>query len=175
MFSRLLVLVCLVFLTQFPRAQQPQTATGDIPETCPVTTPLEHSFVPPPPYPRKAPSGTFWFGTDLLWTVLPENSTWRGGSLQYAPSGPPLREKFVWFRQSYDRRTEPQSYLTVTGRRLDAPAPPLTADQSKTACCWAGRDQTYTGTVLNIPTLGCWEITVHHEDNELTLVLWVAK
>jgi hypothetical protein len=28
---------------------------------------------------------------------------------------------------------------------------------------------------INLPALGCWEITGHYEDDELTFVIWVAK
>jgi hypothetical protein len=28
---------------------------------------------------------------------------------------------------------------------------------------------------IDFPTLGCWEITGHYEDDELTFVVWVSK
>jgi hypothetical protein len=28
---------------------------------------------------------------------------------------------------------------------------------------------------IDIPTLGCWKITGHYEDEELTFVIWVAQ
>ena len=175
MFPRLLLLLSLLLLPQTSLAQQSGTAgPNDVPDTCPVTKPLDRPLVPPMPYPAKAYPGSFYFGTDELWTVLPENGTWKGAS-PHSPSYPTTRQKFVWFRHPYDWRREPQD-LTVTGRRLDAPAPPLTADQSKNAsCCWAHHEGAYINTVLSIPALGCWQITLHNEPDELTFVVWVAK
>ena len=75
-----------------------------------------------------------------------------------------------WWRQGYDYRTELTPKLKVTGRRLDAPAPPLSSEVNNTA-----------GTLpsmmvgINLPSLGCWEITGHYDADELTLVVWVAK
>jgi hypothetical protein len=175
MFTRLLGLVGLLFLTQASLAQSSQTTTGDVPGTCPVTKASDHSFIPSWPYPTAPYLGGSWFGTDKLWTILPEAGTWRAPSLQYTPSGLPLREKSVWFSHSDGRRTDQESYLSVTGTRLDSPGPPLMADQSKPACCWAGRDQAYMMTVLTIPTLGCWEVTGRLADDKLTFVVWVAK
>jgi hypothetical protein len=75
-----------------------------------------------------------------------------------------------WWRQGYDFRTEPIPKLKVTGRRLDSPAAPLITELKNVAgsmpCMMVG---------INFPTLGCWEITGHYGDDELTLVMWVAK
>jgi hypothetical protein len=55
-----------------------QETTVDVPETCLVTKPSGQPFVPPSPYPTQPSKGTFWFGTDHLWTALPADGTRKG-------------------------------------------------------------------------------------------------
>jgi hypothetical protein len=123
-------------------------------------------FVPPWPYPLKAGPGAFWFGTDSLWTALPADGAWR--------DLPHYRQKLFFGRKGYVVRTEPQPKLTVTGRRLDSPAPPLLADKAANNG-WVKRDQPFIVTGINFPTFGCWEIIGRYRDAELTFVVWVAK
>jgi hypothetical protein len=75
-----------------------------------------------------------------------------------------------WWRQGYDYRTEPKPRLKVTGKRLDAPAPPLMAEANNVA---GPLPSMMVG--MNFPTLGCWEITGRYADDELTFVVWVGK
>jgi hypothetical protein len=173
MFSRLLALIGLLLLTQAffgqQSAQQSQTATSDVPETCPVTKASDHPFIPPWPYPKEPYPGGSWFGTDRLWISLPEDGTWRGLG-HYTPTDPSFRQKMQWWQQGYDYHTEPKPKLKVTGKRLDAEAPPLTAEANNVV----GRlPSMMVG--INIPTLGCWEITGHYEDDELTFIVWLSK
>jgi hypothetical protein len=159
----LLVLVSGVSLAQTTEKGKPDS----IPATCPVTKSSDKPFVPPYPYPLKSYPGGFWFGTDKLWTAAP--GAWRGLG-HYTPEDPTFRQKMQWWRRGYDYRTEPIPKLKVTGRRLDAPAPPLISEVNNVA-----------GTLpsmmvgINLPSLGCWEITGHYDADELTLVVWVAK
>jgi len=167
-----------------PQAEQRATAakqqgttheaakSHDVPETCPVTKSSDSSFVPPSPYPTKPSKGSFWFGTDHLWTALPVDGTWRGLP-HYTPSDPTFRQKLFWWRQGYELRTEPQPKLTVTGRRLDSAAPPLIADRASNG--WVQRDQPFMVIGINFPTLGCWEMKGHYRDDELNFVVWVAR
>jgi hypothetical protein len=172
MFTRLLALVSLLLLTQTSRSQQSQTTTGDVPETCPVTKASDQPFIPPWPYPKAPYPGGYWFGTDKLWTAPPIDGTWRGLG-HYTPTDPTFRQKLFWWRQGYDWRTEAQPKLRVTGRRLDSPAPPLAADRANNG--WQRRDQPFMVVGINLPTLGCWEIAGHYENDELTFVVWVAE
>jgi hypothetical protein len=166
-FLRLLALVSLLLLSQASLAQQLRTtALDDVPETCPVTRSPALPFVPPWPYPLKAGPGAFWFGTDSLWTALPADGAWR--------DLPHYRQKLFFGRKGYVVRTEQQPKLTVTGRRLDSPAPPLLADKAANNG-WVKRDQPFIVTGINFPTLGCWEIIGRNRDAELTFVVWVAK
>ena len=173
MLPRLLPFACLIFLFPVALAQQSATAKPDgVPDTCPVTKPSDQPFVPPFPKPAKQPEDSFWFGTDRLWTQLPANGTWRGLP-HYTPDDPTFRQKLFFGRQGYDTHKEPEPKLRVMGSRLNSPAPPVLADRATNG--WVHPDQQYMIVGINFPTLGCWEITGHYEDDELTFVIWVAK
>ena len=60
-----------------------------VPSSCAVTKPADR-FIPPAPYPAKAPFGHFWFGTDKLWIALPVTGTW-SGLPHYTPADPTYR------------------------------------------------------------------------------------
>jgi hypothetical protein len=167
---RFLPLLCLISLSVVCFGQD-QPKKRAVPATCPVTKPQDQSFVPPAPYSAKASKDAFWVGTDRLWTFLPANGTW-SGLPHYTPSDPTFRQKLFFFRQGYDARAEPQAKLTVKGRRLDRPSPPLLSDKANGG--WAGEEQ-FIVTGINFPTLGCWEITGRYENDELTFVVWVTE
>jgi hypothetical protein len=143
-----------------------------IPESCPVTKPPAHPFVPPSPYPNDTGSSEFWFGTDKLWTQLPTDGTWRGLP-HYRPTDTAFRQKLLWWRRGYDWRTENSPKLRVTGRRLDSPAAPLEAGTSHG---WTDDpNHPFMVVGMHIPTLGCWKITGRFEDAELSFVIWVTQ
>jgi len=157
--SCLLALLSLLLLIQTSLARQSQTATGDVPETCPVTSASDHPFIPPWPYPTVPDLGGSWFGTDGLWVALPDDGTWKG-----------YRQNMQWWRQGYDYHTEPEPKLKLTGKRLDAPAPPL---MSKINNVVGPVPSMMAG--IDFPAPGCWEITGRYESDELTFVVWVAE
>ncbi len=163
MLLRLLSLLCLLFLSQESLTQQESAKPAGVPETCPVTRFSDKPFVPPYPYPAKPRLGDSWYGSDGLWIVPPANGEIRG-----------LREKMGWWRAGYDWRTEPTPKLKVTGRRLDSQAPPLDVD-GPNAVGVSGPPQNYMMVGLTFPTPGCWEITGHDENDELTFVAWVTN
>jgi hypothetical protein len=173
MLLRPLPAACLIFLFQVSLAQRSVTTKPDgVPDTCRVTKASDQPFVPPFPKLAKQAEDSFWFGTDRLWTQLPANGTWRGLP-HYTPKDPTFRQKLFFGRQGYDAHKEPEPKLRVTGRRLDVLAPPLLADRATNG--WVQPDQQYMIVGINFPTLGCWEITGHYEDDELTFVVWVAQ
>ena len=172
MLLRLLPLLGLLLLPQVSLSQH-RSRIPAVPETCPVTKPSDRPFVPPSPYPAKPSQGSFWFGTDRLWTSLPASGTW-GGLPHYTPDDPTFRQKLFFWRQGYSPHTGPQAKLTVTGRRIDSPAPPLLSDKTSNGS-WTEQDQAFIVTGINFPTVGCWEITGHYENDELTFAVWVAK
>jgi len=156
-------------------AQPTDVPTADImpnapPKTCPVTRPPDRRFTPPGPYPRYAPSGEeFWYGTASLWTAVPKTGVWSG--LPHNPEG--YTQKVFWWRTGYSWTAEPEPDLTVTGRRLDASAPPLNVSRATNA--FAADIQSAMLVGVDFPTLGCWEITGRYDDAALSFVVWVAS
>ncbi len=139
------------------------------PATCPVTKPPDSPFVPPPPYSPGSPfAGEFWYGTEGLWTLLPADGTWR--QLPHNPGG--YTQKVFWWRKGYSWTAEPEPQLSVTGRRLDAPAPPLQASKATNAFAQDIQSAMLVG--VDVPTLGCWEITGRYRGQELSFTVWVA-
>ena len=101
-----------------------------VPSTCPITQPPPEEFVPPAPYPTKAPSNSFWLGSEKLWTSRSKDGIWIGYWTSDSDSGTKRKvyfDKVFWWRRGYDWRTENPPKLKVSGRRLDAPSAPFTS------------------------------------------------
>ena len=142
----------------------------NLPATCRTTTAPDVPFTPPMPYPAKPPAryvGQFWYGTPELWTMLGADGIW--SSLPHSDAG--YTQKVFWWNQGYNVDAEPTPKLTVTGRRLDAAASPLVSSGATNASADFG-EAMLVG--VDIPTLGCWQITGHYRGNELSFVVWVA-
>jgi hypothetical protein len=150
-----------------------RTMPNGVPKTCPISEPPVRPFVPPSPYPAKTNPDSFWFGTVKLWTNLPADGTWRGLP-HYMPRDPTFRQKLFFWSQGYSLRSELHPHLTVTGRRLNASAPPLAADETNAG--WQDdKEHPFMVTGVNFPTLGCWEITADYHGDKLKFVVWVAQ
>jgi hypothetical protein len=163
----------------FASASQPprQDANSEqVPDSCPVTKPPSHPFVPPSPYPTQIGPGQFWFGANKLWTQLPANGTWKG-----LPHSPPtdtaFMQKLFWWREGYVVRNHERPMLKIILERLDPPAAPFQVDAHANAAWTNERDQNHPFIVagIDIPTLGCWKITGSFEDAKLTYVVWVTQ
>jgi hypothetical protein len=148
-----------------PVATQPVAASAP----CPTTRPPDPLFVPPAPYPPEPPSlygDKFWYGSNELWTWLDADGTWA------MPKG--LRsDKSFWWRQGYDWRTETTPALSITGRRLDGPAPAVTASDATNGF----REQDIGAFMLlglELPAGGCWELTGHYHGRSLRFVVRVS-
>lgn len=135
---------------------------------CPITQAPVAPFTPPSPYPAQPPGDYFWYGTESLWTALPPDGVW--SDLPHNADG--YTQKVFWWREGYSWTEEPQPALTVSGRRLDADAPPLNASPATNA--YAEDIQSAMLVGVDIPTLGCWEITGRYADAELSFVVRVA-
>jgi len=73
-----------------------------------------------------------------------------------------LSMKFGWYRLT-------SGFLTITGRRLDAPAPPASGLAS-------GYGLTgFNASGVNFPTGGCWQVTGRVSRVTLTFVTFVIK
>jgi hypothetical protein len=112
--------------TSVPEKVEP-TATPEVlsrtpPVSCPVTVSQDQPFTPPAPYDTLGFQGYFWFGSDSLWTSLPEDGVWLG-----------YTQKVFWWRDGYVWNEEPKPNLILTGERLDAKAPPLNVSRATNA------------------------------------------
>jgi len=155
-------------------AQSRVEPSREPPNSCPATTQVRTSqFIPPYPYSRTPSVGAFWFGTDGLWTNLRSRGIW-GEAGHYKPDDPTFGEKLFFWRTGYNPVLERKPRLTVTGKRLDAPSPPLKAADHANGG-WQDRNQPFMVVVINLPTRGCWEITARYETAELSFVVWVAQ
>jgi hypothetical protein len=95
---------------------------------------------------------------------------WPDGTIVFKPGGPgfvtrtgALGMKFGWLRGVSGR-------LRITGRRLDAPAPPL-----RSAVPGGYGDRGFQATYLIFPTAGCWEVTGSVGQSSVTFVTKVVK
>jgi hypothetical protein len=154
----------------------------EVPEGCPVTRPPAQPFVPPPPYWTDHDPDGFWFGTKKLWTLLRNNGIWgvlaldsNGGIAHAQGEISSYSQKQGWYREGYDWHKDPGLWggtplLSVTGKRLDAPAPPL-----KAYATIVSSHPPYMMVGFDIPTLGCWKITGRFEDTEMSFVVWLTS
>ena len=172
-------------VAQERQGEQPaeRISTQDTPpENCRVTLPENGSFTPPASFPSDpesdplswgAPTGSkrFWFGTAKLWTVLPTDGIWR--ALTFSVEGNyAYFNKLPWFHQAFPKDHGP---LTITGKRLDGPAPSFTETDEITS--W-GRDKTGIEGLMggiNISVFGCWLVTGHYKDEEISFTVWVVN
>jgi hypothetical protein len=187
--SRLPVFIAVAFIgLAFTRtaslAEEPaeKIATQNTPPpSCRVTLP-EKGFTPPAPFPSDPetdslswglPTGSrrFWFGTGKLWTVLPTDGIWR--ALTFSAEGDyAYFNKLPWFHQAFPKDHGP---LTITGKRLDGPAPSFT--EMEEIKSW-GRGKTGVEGVMGgiqIPVFGCWLVTGHYKDEEISFTVWVVN
>lgn len=139
------------------------------PDGCPITMPPRQPFTPPAPYPSQAPQGYSWYGTESLWTVIPDAGVW--SELPHNTDG--YFQKVLWWHAGYSPTDEPVPALSVSGRRLDAPAPPLQVSEPTNAMSEEIHSAMLVGVTL--PTTGCWEISGRYGDAQLSFVVWVTS
>src|SRR5712664_3838513 len=145
------------------------------PVDCRVTLPSDGVFEPPSPAfigSSRTPD-QFSFGTERLWTLLPADGTWRG-SVPSKPGDFVYDDKLPWFR-THAAFSQKDGPLTVRGKRLDGPAPSFieTYDGISSPGAEDGNAMIMGG--ISIPVFGCWEITGHYKDQELTFTIWVTS
>lgn len=148
-------------------AREPGAAT-EPPAECPVTVPQDPRFTAPVPYSPDSPfDSNFWYGSNALWTDLPKDGVWY--ALPHNTEG--YTQKIFWWREGYIWNEEPEPDLTVTGERLDAPAPPLIVSRATNAYADDIGSAMLVG--VDFPTRGCWKITGKYGDAELSFVVSV--
>lgn len=133
------------------------------PAACPVTIPRKSSTLPKDIF----GSGSAYWNDSLFVGGL-----WPDGTVVFRPGGPgvvlpdgSLSMKFGWYRADGLR-----GKLTITGKRLDAPAPPLRADVPD-----GYGDTGFQATALIFPTEGCWQVTGKVGSTSLTFVTRVIR
>jgi hypothetical protein len=149
----------------------PAIGRGPARAACPTTRPPDPPFVPPAPYPRRPPplyGEMVWYGTDHLWTWLDTDGTW---AMAGGPGGVQFDKSF-WWRQGYDWQQETSPPLQLTGRRLDAPAPPVTSSGATNG--FREDIGAFMLVGLELPAEGCWEITGHYAGRSLRFVVLVT-
>lgn len=155
--------------TEIPETPTLEVVSKDSPANCPVTVTGILSFEAPEPYSPAAPwEGHFWFGSEHLWTVLPENGIW--SALPKNRAG--YTQKIFWWSDLFSLPEEPQPDIVVTGERLDGKAPPLKTYGGTNASAGDIGDAMLTG--VDFPTLGCWKITGEYKETSLIFYVWVA-
>jgi hypothetical protein len=136
---------------------------------CLTTIPPSPSFVPPTSYWKYAGAGTFWYGTEALFTRLPITGKWDGLHNERG-----FRQKLFFWAKGYDWRKEHQPELVITGRRLDGDTQDVAVTHASVAFI-PSRDEAAIVTAFELPTTGCWELTAHYHGHNLVFVTLVEN
>jgi hypothetical protein len=130
-------------------------------EKCPVTIANGNG----PPGEGSSPD---YHGNGALWTALPPGGIDKGGTPE--PDGS-TSQKYPWWTVGTTGE------LTIQGRRVDAPAPPLRArwgsgaPETPFAEVAGGR---FWSSGIYFPTQGCWQVTGRVGHTSLTFVVLMA-
>ena len=143
----------------------PETAR---PDSCPITQQQEPRFIPPEPYPEWAPAGGFWYGSNELWLDLRIDGTWYG--LPKSDTG--YGNKIALWHEGYSQAEEPQPEITLSARQLDGEA--VVEPQVYGTNAYHPDYGQFMMTGIELPTLGCWEITAVYQKASLSFVVWVT-
>jgi len=158
------LLLGLAILPSLVAASEDRRVSPPAPQTtveCAVTTPNgiaagEEEFAPSSYGNREVSVGPF--------------GLWPDGTVIFKPGGPgfvtrdgSLGMKFGWLRGVSGK-------LRITGRRLDAEAPPLRAEVPD-----GYGDRGFQATYIIFPTPGCWEVTGRVGNSSVTFVTKVVK
>jgi hypothetical protein len=131
-------------------------------EKCPVTIANGNG----PPGEGSSPD---YHGNGVLWTALPPGGIDKGGTPE--PDGS-TSQKYGWWTVGTTGE------LTIRGRRVGAPAPPLRAGigsgapETAFAEVAGGR---FWASGIYFPTKGCWQVTGRVGPTSLTFVVLMAK
>ncbi len=153
-----------------PTRKQASMTNAENKNPCPVTQPPAPLFVPPPPYSVQAPFGEFWYGTNTLWTALRPDGRWY--ALPYGGGG--YSQKIVWWREGYVGTSELQPALKITGKQLDGTKTFAVAGATNAQSSDFGGNGWAIMSGVEIPALGCWEITGEYNGAKLSFVVEVT-
>jgi hypothetical protein len=146
---------------------------------CLTTLAPNPPFVPPAQYRTVVPEGSFWYGTDQLWTALSFDGKWsmRDNVLR----GRGYRTKLTFWSRGFDWHTELEPKLVIVAKRLDAKAPSVVVAHAN-AVFIPSQDGVAIEpavapgmmTAIDISTAGCWEVTAHYRGHTLPFVVSVG-
>ncbi|MEM7360348.1 MAG: hypothetical protein AAF431_14725 [Pseudomonadota bacterium] len=159
--SHVISLACLVALFL-----NPAHTSAEVSE-CPVTIADNSAITFDTPLKTNGFMG--WHGSNQLAALIPSNGKWyfMGPEHNY-------RNKFWWAHESYDASAEPRPPITISAKRLDAPADPVYRDN---ATHGRGIDSKWQAMLIGMefPTAGCWEVTGRYHEHSLTMVFQVGE
>jgi len=128
-------------------------------QSCPVTLPNANR---PPGQPRSVS----WYGNGLLWAGLAADGIYAVPQDRVAADGS-IFNKLPWVTTpSWERPT-------ISGERLDAPAPPLRVIAVNQGS-YSGADKPSYMSAVEFPTAGCWRLTARVADVSLSYVVDVV-
>jgi hypothetical protein len=136
---------------------------------CAVTEPPSHVVVPPPPYEASPGHGTFYFGSDDFWTILPDNGVWETQHDKATYD----RRKIVWFSKDYWWLSQQQMDLRVDARKLDGGIESVHVSWTTNGFI-PDHQTSFMLNDIEFPSTGCWEISGRWHAHELKFVVWVT-
>ena len=129
---------------------------------CPVT--IGHPVPPAQPWRDSLAGFDSAYGNGSLWV----GALWPHGVVIITPDNVNpdgrMEMKFGWYRLT-------SGYLTITGRRLDGPAPPASGHTFPGSYGLTG----FNASGVIFPTEGCWQVTGRAGRAALTFVTFVIK
>ena len=152
-----------------PDSTASQPAVARTSASCRPIVP-QPEFVPPAPYPS-TPTPVYrkaWYGTERLWTVL-DTTGERWETVPNSEAG--FGEKTFWWSTDWDSATDLRPAITVTGRQLNGDGMFMTDGRGTNASFDLG---TAMLVGVEVPNLGCWELTARYRDASLTIVVEVV-
>ncbi len=111
------------------------------------------------------PPSENWYGSETLAVILPPDGIWLGTDSNH------YRGKLFWWSYGFEPGAE--SHLKVSGRRLDAAAPP--ADVSRPSSAYAPSLGGWAMLVaVEFPSTGCWRLSGEYKGQRLSFIVEVS-
>ncbi|MEP7243694.1 MAG: hypothetical protein ABI885_08405 [Gammaproteobacteria bacterium] len=155
--TKLSTLAIALLVGAFPLISHAQNAGGACIRTPPSGQTLGAPF----------PQSENWYGSEALAVRLPADGVWRG-------MGPKdhYRDKLFWWTPGF--RPGNESKLTVTGKRIDADAPPADISRATNAYLYSLGGWALL-VAVEFPGPGRWQISGHYLGQELKFVVEIPR
>jgi hypothetical protein len=154
-----------------PAAPSSRPSATAVPRSaaCAMTVP-DPVLVPPRGYVQVPPAydEAAWYGSGHLWAMLDRTGeTWG----PYPAGDGPFPQKTFWWSTDWVPKEEEEPAITVIGRRLDGAGSFRFGDPGTNATADFG---TAMLVGVDVPSVGCWEITGHYRNASLSYVVLVT-